>query len=212
MSLGVTEPAAVEDAIRKGARVVDDSDAGKKLYGAGILQAANTVERITLHHALARLLALLGITLLVARAAKKKNASAISPFSAQRLDFWIPALLAGPGLLFFAPWILPRVHLAVDLLARPLADMDLLAGVSVHRFLPLANALLPFGLTAIAFGIKQARPAIAGFAAGTAAYLAAAVALGDAAGPFGHVAMLAWCSVNAALCAWIARTNLAETT
>ena len=29
---------------------------------------------------------------------------------------------------------------------------------------------------------------------------------------FGHAAMLAYCVVNAAICAWIARTNLAETT
>jgi serine protease len=211
MSLCVTEPGAVQDALQKGARVVDDSAAGKKLYGAGVLSAGNATERVTLHHVIARLLALLAITLVVAHSAKKKNASAVSPFSASRLDFWIPALLTGPGLLFFAPWVLPRVHLAVDMLARPLADMDLLAGVGVHRFLPLANALLPFGLTALAFGAKEARPAIAGFAAGTAAYLAATVALGEAAGPFGHAAMLLWCGVNAVLCAWIARTNLAET-
>ena len=66
MSLGVTEPAAVEEALRKGARVVDDSDAGKKLYGAGVLQAATAVERVTFQHALARLLALAGLTFLIA--------------------------------------------------------------------------------------------------------------------------------------------------
>jgi serine protease len=208
MSLGVTEPAAVEDALRKGARVVDDSDAGKKLYGAGILQAADAAERITLRHVLVRLLALAGLTLLIARSARKKNANAASPW---RLDYWLPALATGPGLLFFAPWILPRVHLGIDLIARPLADMDLLVGVTLHRFLPLANAAMPFALTALAFGVKKLRPAIAGFSMGTAAYLTSLVVLADASGPFGHLPLVVWCAVNAALCAWIARTNLAET-
>jgi serine protease len=211
VSLGVTDPVAVEDALRKGARVVDDSPAGQKLYGAGVLQAANSVEQVTFRHALVRLLALTALTLLIARAARKKNASAVNPFSVSRLDYWLPALFTGPGLLFFAPWVLPRVHLALDLVARPLADMDLLAGVGVHRFLPLANAAIPFALTAIAFGAKQARPVIAGVAAGTAAYLASVVILADAAGPFGRVPMILWCAANALVCLWIARTNLAET-
>ena len=208
VSLGVTEPRAVEDALKRSARVVDTSEGAKKLYGAGILQAADAVEQVTFHHALTRLLALLAVTALVARAARKKNARAASPW---RLSYWIPALAAGPGLFFFMPWILPRVDMAVDLIARPIADLDLLAGVGVHRWLPLANALIPFGLTVLAFGVKRFRPVIAGFAAGTAAYLASVVVLGDAAGPFGHVPLLLWCGVNALLCAWIARTNLAET-
>src|SRR5262249_43685703 len=123
----------------------------------------------------------------------------------------LPALAAGPGLFFFAPWVLPRVHMAVDVLARPIADMDLLVGTSLHRFLPLANALIPFALTALAFGVKRLRPAIAGVSAGTAAYLASVVVLADAAGPMGRIPLVLWCAGNAIACAWIARTNLAET-
>jgi serine protease len=212
VSLGVTEPAAVEAALLKSARVVDTSDGAKKLYGAGILQAAAAVERVTFQHALTRLLAVLAVTLLVARSARKRSKDSVSPFSLARLDYWLAALAAGPGLFFFLPWVLPRVHLAVDLLARPLADVDLLLGVSVHQYLPLANALIPFGLTALAFGVKQLRPTIAGFSAGTAAYLASVVVLGDASGPFGHLPLILWCAGNALACAWIARTNLAETT
>jgi serine protease len=208
MSLGVTDPAAVEEALRKGARVVDTSDGASKLYGAGVLQAANSVERVTFQHALVRLVALLGITALLAAWAKKKNANAASPW---QLSYWIPALAAGPGLLFFAPWILPRVHLLVDLVARPIADLDIYVGLGVHRFLPLANAIIPFGLTAIAFGFKKLRPSIAGFSAGTAAYLASVVVLADAAGPFGRIPLILWCAGNAFVCAWLARTNLAET-
>lgn len=208
MSLGVTDAVAVEDALRDNARKVDDSDRGRLLYGAGILDAAASLSAVTVKHTIYRLLALLVTTLLVARAARKQNDSATSPW---RLAFMLPALAAGPGLFFFAPWILPRVSLPVDVLARPIADMDLLVGVSLHRFLPLANALVPFALTAVLFGVKRLRPAIAGLATGTAAYLFATVAMSSAAGPFGRVALVAWCVLNAAICMWIARTNLAET-
>src|SRR5262249_22489800 len=85
VSLGVTDPVAVEEALRKGARVVDGSDDGKKLYGAGILQAANAVERVTLRRALVRLAALVAVTLFIARRARKKNANAASPW---KLAYW----------------------------------------------------------------------------------------------------------------------------
>ncbi|MGK4008785.1 S8 family peptidase [Sorangium sp. So ce1036] len=205
VSLGVSEPRAVEDALRAGARVVDDSDGGKLLYGAGILDAASSVARVTQTHMVVRLLALLLLAGWVGRRARKRDASASSPWQA---SFLIPALAAGPGLFFFAPWLLPRVDLVVDVLARPIADLDLLIGASVHRWLPLANALLPLGLTSLFFGVKRLRPVIAGVAVGTAAYLTSVVVLGEAAGPFGRLALVVWCAVNAAACLWIARTNL----
>ncbi len=208
VGLGVTDPIAVEDAIRKTARVVDPSDDGVKLYGAGVLQASAAAERVTFMHLATRLAALLAITLIVARAAKKRNPEATSPW---RLSYWIPALAAGPGLFFFAPWLLPRVHIAVDVLARPLGDLDFFLGASVHRWLPFANAAIPFALLAISFGSKRLRPWIAGLAAGTGAYLVSVAMLGEAAGPLGHTALVAWCGLNAAACIWIARTNLAET-
>jgi serine protease len=208
VGLGVTDPVAVEQAIRASARVVDPSDEGAKLYGAGVLQASAAAESVTFKHLWTRLAALLAITLIVARAAKKRNPEATSPW---RLSYWIPALAAGPGLLFFAPWLLPRVHVAVDLLSRPLGDLDFFLGASVHRWLPFANAAIPFALLVISFGSKRLRPWIAGLAAGTGAYLVSVATLGEAAGPLGHTALVAWCGLNAAACIWIARTNLAET-
>jgi serine protease len=206
-SLGVTDPAAVEAALKSSARVVDTSEDGKKLYGAGILDAGAAAARVTFEHALTRLLALLGLTFIIAGWAKKKNATATSPWKA---SYWIPALAAGPGLLAFLPWITPRVSLAVDVAARPLADLDLLVGVSLHKFLPLANAIVPFALMTVLFGIKRARPAVAGLATGMAAYLVSVVVLSDQLGPFGKAPMLVWCAANALVCAWIAKTNLAE--
>jgi serine protease len=206
-SLGVSDPAAVEAALKRSARVVDDSSDGRKLFGAGVLQAAEAAEHVTTVHLVTRLVALLAFAWLVARGARKRNANA----TIRKFSFWVPALAAGPGLFFFAPWVLPRVSLAVDVLARPLADLDLLVGASVHRWLPLANALVPFALTAIGFGSKRLRPFIAGLATGTAAYLTSVVVLGEAAGPFGHATLVAWGAANALACAWIARVNLAET-
>lgn len=207
MSLGITDPPAVEGALKASARVVDSSDGGKKLFGAGILQAADAVQRVTFIHALVRLVLAIGLSLLVGTWALRKNVRATSVWSG---GYWLGALAAGPGLLFFIPWIFPRVFLPIDILARPIGDLDLLASVSLHRYLPLANALIPFGLTAIAFGSKALRPIVAGVATGMAAYLLSVGLLGEHASPFGRVLLFVWCAVNAAACAWLARENLAE--
>jgi serine protease len=208
VSLGVTDPQAVEGALKRSARVVDGSEDGKKLYGAGILQVANAVEQVSLIHVLARLGALLAVTLLVARGVRKKKGPSIARWGA---GYWFFALAAGPGVFFFAPWVLPRVPLAVDILARPFADYDLLLGPSVHGWLPLTSCLLPFAMTAVAFGAKKLRPSIAGFASGTAAYLLAVPALREMACPLGFGALCLYVAVNVAVCIWIARTNLRET-
>ncbi|MEZ4313904.1 MAG: S8 family peptidase [Polyangiaceae bacterium] len=207
VSLGVTDPAAVEGALKSSARVVDSSENGKKLFGAGILQAADAVGHITFMHALVRLLFVALFSGLVGFWAFRKNRSALSVTSP---GYVVGALLAGPGLLFFLPWILPRAYLPVDLLARPIGDMDLLFSATLHRWLPLANAAIPFALTALAFGSRSLRPLVAGISVGMAAYLASVALLGEHASPFGQVLLFAWCGLNVLACGWLARENLAE--
>lgn len=207
VGLGVTDPQAVEATLKSTARVVDNSENGKKLFGAGILQAADAVQRVTFMHALVRLILVVGLSLFVGMWAFRKNVKATSVSSP---GYVLGALLAGPGLLFFVPWIFPRVYLPVDVLARPLGDLDLLFSASLHGWLPLANALIPFGLTALAFGSRALRPFVAGVATGTAAYLGSIMLLGEHGAPFGRVLLLAWCAANALACAWLARENLAE--
>src|SRR5206468_3455615 len=102
VSLGVTDPAAVEATLKSTARVVDDSEGAKKLYGAGILDAADAVAKVTWNHAAWRFFALLALTVFVSMSSRRKNAKATSPWT---LKFWIPALAAGPGLFFFAPLV-----------------------------------------------------------------------------------------------------------
>jgi serine protease len=212
VGLGVTDPKAVEEALRASARKVDESEGAEKLYGAGVLDVAAATQRVTLVHGVFRFLAVLAFGMLVwasskKLAARKAGGSATSPW---RMSFLVPALAAGPGLLFFAPWVLPRVHLPVDLLARPLPELDYYIGASLHQWLPLASALLPFALTTLFYGIRSLRPLVAGLSVGTAAYLASVAALGEMSGPLGKTALLAWCAVNAVLCLWIARTNLTD--
>lgn len=207
VSLGVTEPSAVEAALKGSARVVDDSENGKKLFGAGILDAAAAAQRVTFMHALVRLAFVVGLSFLVGMWSFRKNRKATSVASP---GYILGALAAGPGLLFFAPWVFPRAYLLVDVLARPIADLDLLLSPSLHGWLPLANALIPFGLTALAFGSRALRPVVAGIATGTAAYLGSIVLLGEVGSPFGRVLLIAWCALNAVACAWLARENLAE--
>ena len=207
VGLGVTDPAAVEKSLKASARVVDETPDAPKLYGAGILDAAASVQRVTMVHALLRLALVAAFTALVVFGALRVNRRALSTWHP---GYWLGALATGPGLFFFAPWILSRASLPVDLLARPLADLDLLVGTSVHQFLPLANAVIPFLLTLVAFGSRLARPAVAGVAVGTAAYLGSVALLAESSGPFGFILLAIWCVGNALACLWIARLNLSE--
>ncbi len=206
VSLGVTDPAAVESVLARSARVVDSSDKGRLLYGAGILQADAAARWVTLVQGLARLGATLGLAFLLLRGLRKANTT----LGAGRAGFWLAALATGPGLLFFAPFVFSREHFAVDLLSRPVADLDLLVDATLHRWLPLANVLWPLALAAVGFSVKALRPFIAGAAVGTAAYLATTAGLGFAYGPFGKTLLTFWCAGNALACLGVARAVLLD--
>jgi serine protease len=201
VSLGVTRPEAVERTLLSAARPAGPASQ----FGAGILHSAQAVERAALTHVWVRVLALAGLIFLVFRGKERRRALA-SPWSPA---FLVPAFAAGPGLLFFAPFLLPRHNAVVDFLARPIGDWDLLASAQVHGFLPLANALLPFALTLLLLSIRRLTPVLAGFSVGTAAYLTSVVALRDVASPAGALLLTIWCAVNAALCFWLARLVIA---
>jgi serine protease len=206
VSQGVTDPDAIERALKGTARVIDPSDDAKKLYGAGVLDAAAAVRQTALQHAFTRL-ALLGV--LAAWAAyMARKASGLSKVLSP--GFLLGALLTGPGLLFFAPLVSPVPMLALDILARPLADLDLLFSPALHRWLPLANIAIPFGLTTLAFGIKALRPSLAGVSLGTAAYLGSVLVLNETFPPVTRVLLLGWVAVNAVLCAFLGKFLLTD--
>jgi serine protease len=207
VGMGVTDPAEVERILSENARVVDPSDSGKRLYGAGILDVEATLRAVHFKQAVTRLALAAVFTALVVfliSAAKRRDARVLS------VPFLLGVLATGPGLLFFAPLFLSRVHLPVDILARPVADLDFFLGASVHRLMPLASALVPFVLLITTFQWRSLRPFVAGVGIGTAAYLGSVLVLGHAFAPFGQAALIAWCFGNALASLFIARTCLAE--
>lgn len=206
VSQGVTDPDAIERALKSSARVIDPSDDAKKLYGAGVLDAAGAVKQTALSHAFTRLAILGALAAWAAYIARKSNGigKVLSP------GFLLTALFTGPGLLFFAPFVSPVPVMSFDVLARPLADLDLLFSPALHRWLPLANVALPFALTTLFFGIKGLRPALAGASLGTAAYLGSVLLLNESFPPVSKVLLLGWVAVNAVLCSLLGRFLLTE--
>jgi serine protease len=209
MSQGVTDVDAVESALKGAARVVDDSETGKKLYGAGILDA-ESLTRSTWTKQLAFRIGLLG-ALFAAVVLSLKSLKGKKPsFGAKDVATLFGAVLTGIGPLVFLPLLGSYQGIvALDVLTRPLGDWTIFAGLGVHKWLPLANALLPLGLTAVFFHVSAARRFVAGFSIGMAAYLVAIPILGQVAGPFGAGALAVWCVANAVVCAMVARVNLA---
>ena len=206
VSLGVSEPAKVEQALTRGARKLDGSAEGRFQFGAGALDAATTLGRVALERTVARLVALALVIFVVFRSLRRREPVA-SPWTPH---FLLPALFAGPGLLFFAPFVIGRHNDLVDLVARPLPDWDILLGASLHGFLPLGTVLLPFGLTLLLFGVPRARPVLGGLAVGIAAYLLAAAVQGGIHSPMGRLGLALFAVANAVACVLLARLVLAE--
>jgi serine protease len=206
VSLGVTDPSAVEKALYKGARKLDGSASGRAKFGAGALDASSAVTRVMLTRVVGRLLALALAIFFVFRK-RRRETSRGSPWNAR---FLAAALATGPGLLFFAPFVLPRHNDFVDFFARPVGEWDLLVSASFHGFLPLANVLWPFGLVLLLFGVPRLRPVLAGLATGTAAFLAATLVQGGVYSPLGHAGLAIYASLNALACVLLARLILSD--
>ena len=180
---------------------------GAPKSGAALLQVGAATRRGVMTQTAVRLGALLLLVWLAFRWARKKKRDTIS---AARPGLWLGGLLTGVGLLFFAPWLLSRHHLWVDWLSRPLGEWDLLLSASLHRYLPLANMLVPVALTLLLLGVRGAQSWLAGFALGTAAYLVSVAVLGQLATPFGWLITTAWCLLHALGCLWMATLLIAE--
>lgn len=199
VSLGITNPSEVENALKNYSRKIDPSDAAKKLYGSGVLTADDTVKGITFKFLLMRVAFLLGLVYLVAQKLPTK------------VEFWLPAVFTSVGLLAFAPWVGLTSIPGFDLLARPWGDWDLLlVGVSLHKWLLLASAVIPFVATTLTYNVVKARPMIAGWSVGTAAYLISLLVTNSVLGPFGQVAMALYLFVNIAVCTYLAKVNFDE--
>ncbi|HHH27087.1 MAG TPA: peptidase S8 [Polyangiaceae bacterium] len=200
VGLGVNDADAVEAILQDSAKVLDDSPAGRKKFGAGRLQADAALEGVVTAQMGARLLAVLALALLAFRWSRRRGET----IAASSPGMWLSAIAVGVGPLFFAPFVLSRHELWVDVLSRPMAEWDLFVGMSLHRFLPLANAAIPLLLVAMFNSIKGAAPWLAGIALGTAGYLASVIALGQLSTPFGTMLTAFWCGINAFICVYLA--------
>jgi serine protease len=207
MSVGVTDPVRVRAILSEAAVPPKGESKGGPRFGAGILDAAGAVSGVVLKQVLTRLALIAVLTTMVVRGIRRRRHT-VNPW---RPSYLLAALMFGTGLLFFLPFVASRVALPLDLLARPIAEWDMLAGLSVHRWLPLAHFFVPLGFSALLFGYRRARPFVAGTAIGTAAYLASIPLLQLQTSTLTSTAMLgAWALLNTAGCLWLAHLNLDE--
>lgn len=202
---GVTDPGALRETLQSTARPKSE----KNLYGAGILDASAATTHVFYTHLFVRLGILAALGLLVARRIKGKNGK----FGWSK-GATLGALLTSVGLVPVLPvaGLLTRggsFRWALEMLARPLGEWDLLFSAGLHRFLPLASAAPAMVGALLLFGSKRLRPFVGGIALGSAALLGQLAWSGETAFAFGGTfGMRAFAAVNALVCLWIGRMAL----
>ncbi|KAK4045036.1 hypothetical protein OUZ56_032444 [Daphnia magna] len=208
ISQGVTAPDAVKARLYDTARPKDDP----KLFGAGILDAGAAVGRTAMLHDVVRALALAFLGIGLARWIHQKRGTFV------KAGPWVGAALFGAaGLVPFVhalglPGMAGPAARIVDLLGRPLGDMDLVSDVSFHKFALLALPLPTIAAFLFAFQAKSLRPIIGGLALGQAAYLVSMVLFREQAFFLGTTILTALASAGTVACLWIARVALDEKT
>jgi serine protease len=200
----VSGSGAVRESLVAGASPKGDAE----LYGAGILSASASAFRVFWMHFGLRALALLVLGAFVVHRIRKRGG---------KLGAWGGAAFgAALGAVGLVP-ILPLLGLGArfgdyrwiaELAMRPFGEWDVVFDASLHRWLPLANALPVLVATALFFGVRRFRSTLGGFALGSGALLSQMALLGDVATPFGAVATKLWLIVNVAVCLWVARVGL----
>ncbi len=200
-SVGVTDPDAVEDALKRYASKPAHGASDPELYGAGIVSAAQATDGVLWHRGVMRALVLALFSALVAWRIKRKHG--------ELAWTWVlPAVATGVG-GFFLSRVVSHLTPGVDLAMRPLLDWDaLLLGAAWHAWLPFANAGVAVGLVGLGFSHRALRAPVGGVALGIASYLVAEVLLGQHHAPLGTLLFWPWALANAAVCLWIARIGL----
>lgn len=213
VSEGVTDPQAIRAALAAGASAPSGSAAAApdpNKFGAGILDARGAVAHTHWTHFAIRGLLLLAVGLVVSRHIRKRGG-----VMNRGKGMMLGALVASVGLLSLAPLAGAGPHLGrfrwiLDVLQRPLGEWDLVFDASLHKWLPLANALPAVGLAALLFGSKRLRPFVGGIALGSAALLLQMGWSAEVATPFGPTLLRVWTVLNALICTWVARLALDE--
>jgi serine protease len=201
---GITDPDAVKAALQGTATPKED----KNLFGAGILESGKATMKTHWTHVLVRLAALAGLAALVVARIKKRGGK-VEGGSGKIAG----ALMGSVGLLPILPLLgiparLGSLRGFAELAMKPVGEWTLLLSPNIHKWLPLASALPVFALTALFFGSKKLRPAIGGFALGTAALCTQLAISGETWFAMGPFMLRVWCIANVALCMVLARLAL----
>lgn len=205
MSMGVTNPNAVESVLRSSAQRPEHGIRDPNLYGAGIVNAATAVKAVQNKQIFFRSISMLLVFAAVFKRIRDKGGKLESNFA-----WTIPAFFAAYG-FFFLPRFIPHTLPAVELLMRPPGDWTILSNLTIHKFLPLGSSFLPLGLAAISYNNKKLRPYIGGFSIGTAGYLLGTFLTNFHSSPFGWLPMLLWTAANVGIMGVLARLTLDST-
>jgi serine protease len=168
---GIRKPEAVEEVLLDTARKPKASDAaGGRIddrYGAGVVDAGAALNKVRTGRGagelgLAGALALLGVSLM------RRKGRGI-----ERLGLgFVLALVAGSSGLFLLPFVVPAGHPAVAALSSGFALTAAGAlGPAAYGNPLLWSAIGPLALTVLLYGVRKARPALAGFGFGVAGAL-----------------------------------------
>ena len=201
VSLGVTDPDAVEAALKAYASRPAHGGSEPELYGAGIASAANAAEGILWKSGLTRLAFLGLLAAVVAWRIRRKHGEL-------NWSWLVPAFVTGVGGFFLPRFVSHRVP-GIDFAMRPAASWDsLLLGAGWHAWLPFAHMGIAVGLVGLGFSRSFLRGPIGGVSLGVASYLLAEAWMRVAHAPLGTIPFLGWALLNAGVCVWIARIGI----
>ncbi|MBL8603237.1 MAG: peptidase S8 [Myxococcales bacterium] len=201
VSLGVTDPDAVERLLKGYASQTAHGGAQPELYGAGIVSAERAAEGVLWHQGVTRAAVLALVSLLLGFWVKSRQGSL-------SLGWVVPAWLTGVG-GFFLPKFLSHQLPGMELAMRPLASWDLvLLGAGWHRWLLSANLVVVFALVGLGFSKRALRAPIGGVALGIASYLLSEWWLGWGDAPLGRGLYFGWIALNVVASLWVARIGV----
>jgi serine protease len=173
ISQGVTHPDKVEKVLKATAddslkSRYKDSKEFQERYGAGLMQVDKAVKKAAGDQGTARYGAAMLLTMLVGFGVRRRDSlgqtdSPLLPVAA------IGTVTAGG--LFFLPFLFGGDCTLINLLARPVAELDVIVnGFGAHQNPLMASALIPLGAFALLGGFKRGRTIAAGLAVGMAAF------------------------------------------
>jgi serine protease len=200
---GVTEPAAVEEILKKTARKPEGYS--KKKYGAGLIDAQAAV--LEARSGAGGWQLLIGLLLAGAMAGSIKRRGLLGIKAGAG---YVAGVVVGASGLFFLPHLFAGASSwpVVETLTRGLPSWDMgLLGPMGHGNPLFFSALLPLAAVAVFFGVKRMRAPLAGLCIGVAAHLVfhAVVRLNDIHWvPNALMLDQLWLAANALVCVGLA--------